>query len=173
MYKQLCKSARPLGMALMVFAMMWAEEGRGEDLVVTRETPVVYEMNGGAAKDIKTFETITVHGSLSINRLGANTGELGVTNTLTGSLNLGPSEGDVGSIAIYNESWVASRGKLETQLVKVGENGGWGTVNVEGGLARMMRVEICEAAAVPENAVFLTLSRKNVSGSFFSTRSTI
>ena len=162
MYRQLCKPVRPLGMALMALALAWAEEGRGEDLVVARETPVAYAMNGGSQNDEKTFGTVTVHGSLSLNRLGADAGALIVS--ATDSLGLGPSAGDVGSITLYNESYLASRDRLVTPLAKVGENGGWGTVNAEGGQARMTRIEICEDAAVPGNAVFLTLSKKNVAG---------
>ena len=164
MDKQVYRLGCPLGAALMAFTLTWAEECRGEDLVVTRESPVTYEMNAGSQTDVKTFGTIVVHASLSLNRLGSGTGVLGIS--ATDSLSLGPSAGDVGSIVLYNETYFNKRNTLETPLAKVGENGGWGTVNIEGGHAQMTHIEICEAAAVPENSVFLTLSKKNVEGSF-------
>ena len=137
MNKQVYRLGCPLGAALMAFTLTWAEECRGEDLVVTRESPVTYEMNGGSQTDVKTFGTIVVHGSLSLNRLGSDTGVLGIS--ATDSLSLGPSAGDVGSIVLYNETYFNKRNKLETPLAKVGENGGFllmhGVANKPGGVS--------------------------------------
>jgi hypothetical protein len=154
-----CRVATGAGLLLSLVVLVSPGDILGGDLAVEKSNPLTLTMDGSTAQsdNIAMYDAAVVHDDISVMRLNLGSNKLGIK---TLALSLGPDAGDNPKVTLHNESWNDERCLLAaSNTIEVGKSGGWGSFDVDGGSLQSKRFSVCADAAVPEDAVLLTLSK--------------
>ena len=163
-----CRVATGAGLLLSSVVLVSPGDILGGDLVVEKSNSLTMTMDGSTAQsdNIVMYDAAVVHDNILVERLNQGSNKLGIK---TLALSLGPDAGDNPKVTLHNESWNDERCLLAaSNTIEVGKSGGWGSFDVDGGSLQSKSLSVCADAAVPEDAVLLTLSKNyNVPGKLY------